>query len=207
MNPRLTIEQLKDMLDAPQQEVIDQILALNPKDYDVATPYIGLEPVPLGLEMVSGQQYVEQGSVKTLGDKYVPRQVYQAFMSMDSAFQVDYPERKLLIESGYRSPALQLITFINWCASAYHGDIAKTIRHASPPAYSQHTVASKTALDIKNIDGLPTNENPEDFKTTVEYTWLKQHADEFGFYESWPEGNEFNMRAEPWHWQYLGSES
>ncbi len=45
---------------------------------------------------------------------------------------------------------------------------------------------------------------PDDFKDTVEYAWLRRHGNDFGFYESWLEGNEFNMRAEPWHWQYLG---
>jgi zinc D-Ala-D-Ala carboxypeptidase len=46
-----------------------------------------------------------------------------------------------------------------------------------------------------------TAEHPEDFKDTVEYAWLGRHAGEFCFHESWPEGSEFGMRAEPWHWQ------
>jgi hypothetical protein len=86
--------------------------------------------------------------------------------------------------------------------NGYGGDIAKTIRHASPPNYSQHTIASKAAIDFKNVDGSPSPDNPEDFKDTVEYAWLRRHGSEFSFYESWPEGNEFGMRAEPWHWQY-----
>jgi len=48
-------------------------------------------------------------------------------------------------------------------------------------------------------------DNPEDFKDTVEYARLRRHGGEFSFYESWPEGNEFGMRAEPWHWQYRSS--
>ena len=56
-----------------------------------------------------------------------------------------------------------------------------------------------------NIGGSPASGNLEGFKDTVEYAWLRQHGDEFSFYESWPEGNEYGMRAEPWHWQYRSS--
>lgn len=123
---------------------------------------------------------------------------------MNESFMATYPDRRLLIGSCYRSPAYQIIVFINWLMNAYNGDIAKTIRHASPPNYSQHTIASKVAIDFKNIDGSPSDKHPEDFRNAIEYMWLCKHANGFCFYESWPEGNEFNMRAEPWHWQFLG---
>lgn len=204
LTPKLTIEELKNALDDKQKEVVDQILNLNPKDYGVSTPYAGdLEAVPPDLVLVSSQQYTENGELKTLDDKYAPRHIYDAFMRMNKAFQSDYPKRTLLIGACYRSPAYQVVVFINWLTNTYAGDIAKTIRHASPPAYSQHTIASKAAIDFKNIDGSPSDKTPEDFKATVEYAWLRQHANEFNFYESWLEGNEFGMRAEPWHWQYL----
>lgn len=204
--PALTLEQLDATLDSRQKQIVAQILNLNPVDYGVTIPFIGIEPVPSDLAIVSGQQYTEGWDTQALADKYVPRPIYDAFARMNNAFQAKHPDRTLLIESGYRSPAWQVITFINWCANGYEGDVAKTICHASPPAYSQHTSASKTALDIKNIDGLPDDKHPENFKTTVEYGWLRKHANRFGFYESWPEGNTFGMRAEPWHWQYLGRE-
>ncbi len=65
-----------------------------------------------------------------------------------------------------------------------------TVRHASPPRYSQHTIASKAAIDFKNVDGVPSGYRPEFFKDTVEYAWLRQHGAEFGFHESWQEGND-----------------
>jgi LAS superfamily LD-carboxypeptidase LdcB len=84
-------------------------------------------------------------------------------------------------------------------------DIAKPIRHASPPRYSQHTIAGQAAIDFRNIDGSPSSDTLEGFKDTVKYAWLRQHGEEFSFYESWPEGNKYGMRAEPWHWQYRSS--
>jgi LAS superfamily LD-carboxypeptidase LdcB len=201
--PTVTLDQLWPLLSAGQQEIVDQVMNLKPQDYGVRTPYAGdLEPVPADLVKVCGQQYSAQGERKTLGEKYVPRHVFAAYVRLNEAFMAGYPDRKLLIQSCYRSPAYQVAVFINWLIGHYQGDIAKTIRHASPPNYSQHTISSKAAIDFKNVDGSPSNDHPEDFKDTVEYAWLRRHAGQFSFYESWPEGNEFGMRAEPWHWQY-----
>lgn len=208
LTPTITLDQLRVMLNPAQRTVADQVIQLDPRDYGVGTPYAGdLEPVPADLVRVSGQRYTDRGEPKTLSDKYVPRHVFDAYVRMNDAFTADHPGRALLIQSGYRSPAYQVVVFLDWLMNFYGGDIAATIRHASPPAYSQHTIASKAAIDVKNIDGSPSSEHPEDFKDTLEYAWLRARAGEFWFYESWPEGNEFGMRAEPWHWQYRSSSS
>jgi len=203
LSPKMTMKELENGLDSQQREVVNQIVKLDPKDYGVNTPYVGLEEVPTDLVLVSNQQYKENGELCTLDDKYVPRHIYDAYLRMNNAFKLEHPDRSLLILAGYRSPAFQVVVFINFLNNNYDGSIAKTIRHASPPAYSQHTIASRAAIDFKNIDGFPSDKTPEDFKKTIEYEWLKKHANTFNFYESWQEGNEFNMRAEPWHWQYL----
>lgn len=204
LTPTITLDTLKVHLSVEQQAIVEQILKLDPKGYDVHTPYAGdLEPVPDDLVKVSGQKYTENGEQKTLDDKYVPHHIFEAYTRMNEKFMTEHPGRALLVGACYRSPAYQIVVFINWLIDGYDSDIAKTIRHASPPTYSQHTIASKGAIDFKTVDGLPSDESPEDFKGTVEYAWLRQHAGEFNFHESWLEGNEFGMRAEPWHWQYL----
>jgi len=206
LTPTVTLDQLGPFLTTAQRAVADQIMDLDPRDYGVHTPYAGdLEPVPANLVKVVGQQYTEHGQQHTIGEKYVPRHIFVAYVRMNAAFMAEHRKRRLLIQSCYRSPAYQVVVFIDWLVSVYAGDITKTIRHASPPRYSQHTIASKAAIDFRNIDGSPSSDNLEGFKDTVEYAWLRQHGEEFGFYESWPEGNEFGMRAEPWHWQYRSS--
>ncbi|HUB93333.1 MAG TPA: D-alanyl-D-alanine carboxypeptidase family protein [Verrucomicrobiae bacterium] len=208
LTPVVTFEALNSGLTDEQQAIVDKIVTLKPLDYGIKTPYTGaLEPVPNDLIQISGQEYIERGERKTLDDKYAPRHVYVAYMRMNEAFMVDHPDRRLLILACYRSPAYQVVVFINWLTNNYGGDIAQTIRQASPPNYSQHTIASKAAIDFKNIDGSPSDDHPEDFKDTVEYAWLRQHAHKFDFFESWIEGNEFGMRAEPWHWQYRGGKN
>jgi hypothetical protein len=201
--PTITLDKLRSSLDTDQRAIVDQIINLKPQDYGVSTPYSGdLEPVPADLVKISGQQYTEQGERKTIAGKYVPRHIFGAYVRMNEAFMTGHPGRKLLVQSCYRSPAYQVAVFVDWLVNAYDGDIARTIRHASPPNYSQHTIASKAAIDFKNVDGCPSGYHPEDFKDTLEYAWLRQHGNGFNFYESWPEDNEFGMRAEPWHWQY-----
>jgi len=107
---------------------------------------------------------------------------------MNDAFTAGHPNRRLLIQSGYTGRRrIRLSSSSTGLSNGYGGDIAKTIRHASPPNYSQHTIASKAAIDFKNVDGSPSSDNPEDFKDTVEYAWLQRHGSEFSFYESWPE--------------------
>jgi D-alanyl-D-alanine carboxypeptidase len=203
LTPTLTLDRLGAFLSPAQRAVVDQIMDLDPLDYGVRTPYAGdLEPVPADLVKVVGQRYTEHGEQHTIGEKYVPRHVFNAYVRMNAAFMSEHGDRRLLIQSCYRSPTFQVVVFINRLISAYDGDIAQTIRHASPPRYSQHTIASKAAIDFRNIDGSPSNDNLEGFTDTVEYAWLREHGGEFSFYESWPEGNEYGMRAEPWHWQY-----
>jgi LAS superfamily LD-carboxypeptidase LdcB len=206
LTPTVTLDRLRAGLSGEQRAIVDQISDLDPRDYGVSTPYAGdLEPVPANLVTVSGQQYSEQGEQKTMGEKYVPRHIFDAYVRMNDAFMTEHPNRRLLIQSCYRSPTYQVVVFINWLINVYAGDIAKTIRHASPPRYSQHTIASKAAIDFRNIEGSPSSDNLEGFKDTVEYAWLRQHGGEFSFYESWPAGNQYGMRAEPWHWQYRSS--
>jgi hypothetical protein len=205
LTPTIALDAFKASLDPEQQRIVTQILELNPQDYGVKTPFVGvLEPVPDDLVRVSGQNFTDHGKQAILDDKYVPRHIFEAYSRMNKKFTTDHSDRTLLIGACYRSPAYQIVVFINWLINGYGGDIGKTIRHASPPTYSQHTVASKAAIDFKTIDGSPSDDHPEDFKDTTEYAWLRQHASEFDFYESWLEGTEFGMRAKPWHWQYRG---
>jgi LAS superfamily LD-carboxypeptidase LdcB len=207
LTPVITLGHLQAILDVGQRALVDQIIGLNPEDYGVATPYAGdLEPVPADLVRVAGQQYTEQGELRTLGDKYVPRTVFEQYTRMNDAYVGEHPRRRLLIQSCYRSPAYQVAVFVGLLVTRYDGDIGRTIRHASPPSYSQHTIASKAAIDFKNVDGSPSAVDPGDFAATAEYAWLRRYAATFRFHESWPLGNEFGMRAEPWHWQYRPQE-
>lgn len=64
--------------------------------------------------------------------------------------------------------------------------------------YSEHQLGS--TVDFTSAD------NPESlaaFEASPGFTWLKEHAHEYGFILSYPKGNKF-FTYEPWHWRYVG---
>ncbi len=96
LTPVITLDGLRSFLTADQQVIVDQIISLKPQDYGVDTPYAGeLEPVPTDLECVTGQQYREDGETRILGDKYVPRHVFDAYTRMNETFMAEHPARRL----------------------------------------------------------------------------------------------------------------
>lgn len=117
LTPIVTLDHLRARLSADQRAIVDQIMNLKPHDYGVNTPYAGdLEPVPANLVRISHQQYTEHGEQKTLGSKYVPRHIFAAYVRMNDAFTAEHADRKLLVQSCYRSPAYQIVVFIDWLA-------------------------------------------------------------------------------------------
>ena len=64
--------------------------------------------------------------------------------------------------------------------------------------YSEHQLG--TTLDFNTpsmgagLDG---------FESTQAFSWLKDHAHEYGFVLSYPQGNSYYV-FEPWHWRYVG---
>ena len=133
---------------------------------------------------------------------YLPKPVFRAFNKMNRAFIKAFPGRKLVVGSGYRSPAYQIATLIYILVNNYNFDISQTLKRVAMPQYSQHCSVSETAIDMMNVGGEPTDEHPEEFKNSVEYDWLTKNAKQFGFYESYPPNNPYGIVWEPWHWQY-----
>ncbi len=71
------------------------------------------------------------------------------------------------------------------------------VRYVAPPGYSEHMLG--TAVDF-----YPSGWK---FASTPAYSWLKRHANHFGFYESYPKVKKpghLPIAWESWHWRYLG---
>lgn len=200
----LTFEQLNSYLSFEQRAMVEMLLKIDPTTYGIQAPYLGLQEVPQDIVTISGQMYTEGGKHIAMRAKYLPVAAFTAFSKMKHAFGEANPGRTLLIESGYRSPAYQVLVFFNWLTRFYDGDMLSTLQHVALPAYSQHCLARDTAVDLKNIEGVPNNEHPENFGESLEYKWLSANAAAYGFYESYGQNNPLGMRWEPWHWQYRG---
>lgn len=75
--------------------------------------------------------------------------------------------------------------------------LADILRVNAAPGYSEHHTGR--ALDIATPDNPPLETG---FDQTAAYAWLTQHAEEFGFVLSYPEGSTSAISYEPWHWCY-----
>ena len=103
---------------------------------------------------------------------------------------------KLKVVSGYRSSHYQIQVFRRKFGGKYPTDeqMKARLKYSAPSGFSEHHTG--LAVDI--------NETEDWFKDTKEYTWLCEHAKEYGFELSFPENNSQGLGFEPWHWRYVG---
>ena len=101
----------------------------------------------------------------------------------------------LHIVSGYRSVEYQCDLIQRKLASGR--SIDEVLQVNAIPGYSEHHTGR--ALDL-TTPGAETLE--ESFELTEAFSWLVEHAAEFGFSMSYPKNNTKGIAYEPWHWAY-----
>ena len=124
---------------------------------------------------------------------YVRTATRDAFLKMAKAAKAD--SVFFTAKSGFRSPSYQKQMIRKRLQEGKK--FAHIIRFAAPPGYSTHSIGN--ALDIA------TGTYP--FEKSKAYSWLKKHAHEYGFIETYPKGNKTLKTWEPWHWEFVGKES
>ena len=195
----LTWEELYQPLSVAQRSFLDAFRQLKAEALGATSHYFGevtaAELVPVGL-----QQVLKNGAATPLDPQFLPRQALEAYHRMMAAMQADLGKR-LLVESGYRSPAYQLYLFMFYLPK-HDYSITETNRFVALPGYSEHGYPPHQAIDFINEEGINGEDHPEEFEALAEYTWLQQHAKEFGFVLSYPRDNPLNTAFEPWHWHY-----
>lgn len=72
----------------------------------------------------------------------------------------------------------------------------------APPGFSEHHTGR--ALDL-STPGSPVLE--VEFDQTPAFAWLTQYAKQFGYYLSYPIGNQWGYQYEPWHWCFHGAQT
>jgi zinc D-Ala-D-Ala carboxypeptidase len=70
---------------------------------------------------------------------------------------------------------------------------------SAPPGYSEHHTGR--AVDIGTA---PDDPLEEAFERSAAYAWLSKNASRYRFFLSYPRGNRYGYRYEPWHWLYRG---
>ncbi len=202
ISPTISLENLYAKLDGAEAGLVRQLLTLDPLMLGFRGPFVSMEEVPNNLVGIEGQQYTHQGEVITIRKQYLPEPAWEAFQGMAAAIHRDMGSL-LMVESGYRSPAAQAVTFLTFLEMNSF-DIRQTAKGVALPGYSQHGDPRRTAVDVINQDGVPDDDRPEEFEHTQEYYWLRQHAGEHHFHLSYPNADNDGIKFEPWHWQYRG---
>lgn len=156
--------------------------------------------MPKNLVAIRNQKYKLEKKIENISDQYLPKPVYLAYKNLNSILFKE-TKKKLLIDSGYRSPAYQIITFL-WYLKFHKFDFLKTVKRVAIHGYSEYGFPKEQDVDFITLDGVPTNEKPLEFSKTAEYKWLLKNANNFCFYQSYPCGNKLGVMFEPWHWQY-----
>jgi zinc D-Ala-D-Ala carboxypeptidase len=98
--------------------------------------------------------------------------------------------------SGYRGHAYQFGIFKRKLARGQA--VEEILQVNAAPGYSEHH--SGRAIDIGTPGTAPAEEI---FETTAAFTWLMEHAKDFGFRLSYPRNNAHGIVYEPWHWYFL----
>ena len=202
----MSFAELDSFLGEPERALVARIQKLPPGAMGFEGDFLGLEEPPANLVVVNGQTILVQTTdgetkEKTVSTKYLPDPAYQDFLKLNDAID-EQIGRRLVIASGYRSPAYQAVVFLG-SAIKHHFDLSVTGRLVALPGYSQHGLASSPAIDVSTIE-VDENVLVVEFANSEEYTWLMQHAGQFNYHLSYPEGNTDGVSFEPWHWQWRG---
>ncbi len=119
---------------------------------------------------------------------YVTPDTKKAFLKMSEAAKKD--GILLLTDSGFRSIWYQKQIIRRRLEAGEKYD--KLISFVAPPGYSEHHTG-------RAVDFVPSEAR---FAATDTYIWLKKHAVDFGFYETYPKDTSGTTPWESWHWVF-----
>lgn len=201
---RMGFDQLYSLLNAKELQFVGRILAIDPKNHGVATSHLGIMPPPADLVPIRGQRYLvnaQEGQRETpIETQYLPERTHRAYLAMNEHIKRDL-DRGLVVESGYRSPAFQLVTLLNYF-QRFDFDIDRTFKLVAAVGHSEHGFPERQAIDLAPKTGVSEGGVDESFALTDEYLWLLQNASRYGFVLSYPKGNPDGITFEPWHWSH-----
>lgn len=179
-----------------ESAVLERILALSARSFGFKGPRYGITKVPR-LVAIDGER-TSFGKQLHLGVHYLPHRVFRAYSRMNEAMEGDIG-RRVFVASGYRSPAYQLVVFLETLAKKKF-NIKRTMRSVALPGWSEHGAPHRQAIDLTTLELGEEGMDDTSFERTAQYRWLKRRAHEFGFHLSYPRRNKWGVMFEPWHW-------
>ena len=196
----ISFDELYGLISEDERRIVEAISEIHPLEHGFKGTFVALADPPKDLIAIPNQPFTRRGSTETLHGKYVTEDVHLALEAMNEQLQRDLG-KKLLVQSGYRSPTYQTLTWLRYYAF-YGFDIDKVCSLVAVPGYSEHGDPKNLAVDFLTEDGVPEDGDVEGFANTPEYAWLLAHASDFGFFLSYPRDNDLGVSFEPWHWRF-----
>ncbi len=147
-----------------------------------------------------GQNY-QPGDLKELGSYgtwgSLRAEAYEAFAALSDAAKAE--GYTIIGVSPFRDYARQNKLYTQYCSRE---GAAKADTYSARPGFSEHQTG--LALDVAARDGDLNN-----FGNTKEFTWMQQHAHEYGFILRYGEGMSYitGYMYEPWHYRYVGQKA
>ena len=202
--PLITFEDLTARLTPEQTAFLEEFQKIDPARIGGSSRRLPPPAPETRFSWLDRQIVWREGKPVRLDTQYLPDPAFHAYERMMEAMEKDLGKR-LLVESGYRSPAYQLYLFLFYMPK--HGDsVRETNRHVALPGCSEHGSPAFQAMDFITPEGINGEDRPEEFEELQEYGWLHARAREFGFHLSYPRGGESAFEPWHWHWEALKSE-
>ncbi len=144
---------------------------------------------PASLSTINDEYIVNKKTVIEINSKVLPflNDMIQASASLGST-------STLRIESGYRSFEEQ--KNLKTTYKVLYG--AGANKFSADQGYSEHQLGTTVDVSTEKLGFKYTS-----FGDSPTYTWMKNHAHEYGFIISYPKGNT-HYQYEPWHWRFVG---
>lgn len=202
--PLITFEELHARLTPEQVSFLEEFRKIDPAVVGGASRRLPPPAPDTRFTRLDRQVILREGKPIRVDTQFLPEPVYGAYTRMMAAMEQDLGKR-LLVESGYRSPAYQLTLFLFYMPK--HGySVRETNRHVALPGCSEHGSPAFQAIDFITPEGINGEDRPEEFEELQEYGWLHARAGEFGFFLSYPRpstgSGQGESAFEPWHWHY-----
>jgi hypothetical protein len=162
--PLITFDELYLRLTPGQTAFLEEFRRIDPALLNGSSRRLPSPPPAQPFVRIDRQAVWRDGRLERMDIQYLPLEAYEAYRKMTAAMEADLGKR-LLVESGYRSPAYQMYLFLFYMPK--HGySVRETNRHVALPGCSEHGSPAFQAIDFITPAGI-SGKNSKNCRNTA----------------------------------------